>query len=142
MTLSVSGPMFEPAESGPWRSDHGKQGAHYNIYRCKAADGMAALREMFPTGMGNELNFVLFSTSGVHGHYGTIEGAEATVARGNKDEDGEDSTPDVTFLLVHPRIVCLRYGNCEPSTAEDFAFLKQLRASSWLAVQQIGAREA
>ena len=96
------------------------------------------LREMFPKGAANYLNFVLFSTSGVHGSYCTIEKAEATVQRGNKDEDGEDYHPQVTFLVVHPRIVALRYGNCSPQTDEDFAFLKRLRLSSWKVVQTIG----
>lgn len=148
MTTKVSGPMFEPAMSGVWeakeclrcRSREG--GAHYNQYTCRDANGMEGLRTMFPDGEANELNFVLFSTSGVHGMYTTIEEAEVAVARGNKDEDGEAWEPSVTFLIVHPRIVCLRYGNCQPQTPEDFAFLKKLRASSYVAVQGIGAPPA
>lgn len=89
-------------------------------------DGMAALREMFPNGEANGLNFVLFSTSGVHGTYATIEAVEDKPAIG------------LTFLIVQPRIVGLKYGNCEPKTPEDFAFLKKLRASSWRAVATIG----
>ena len=143
----LSGPMFEPSETMFWQASdcmrcrHRKEGAHYNIFNVRGVNGMAALREMFPNGDANELNFVLFSTSGVHGTYGTIEDAEAIVARGFKDEDGDESHPSVTFLLVHPRIVCLRYGNCEPTTADDFAFLKRLRSTSWAAVLTIGAKE-
>ena len=44
----------------------------------------------------------------------------------------------VTFVIVQPRIVTLRYGNCEPITPDDFAFLKKLRESSWAAVREIG----
>ena len=140
--------MFEPAKSHFWQSvscdrcRQRREGAHYNTFGVtRDADGMDALRHMFPDGTANEMNFVLFSTSGVHGMYTTIEEAEAIVLRGNKDEDGEDYEPHVTFLIVHPRIVCLRYGNCEPRTADDFAFLKGLRASSLAAVQTIGAPE-
>ena len=136
--MTVSGPMFEPANWGAWRSIHKKDGAHYNIFDCRNAQGMAALRDFFPDAKAGELNFVLFSTSGVHGTYSTIEDAEADIARGFKNEDGEDTTPSVTFLVVQPRIVCLRYGNCEPRTTEDIAFLKALRASSLAAVQEIG----
>lgn len=99
---------------------------YYGVMRL-IGDGMAALRELFPSGDADDLNFVLFSTSGVHGTYCTIEAAEADPAIG------------VAFLVVHPRIVGLRYGNCEPKTNEDFAFLKRLRASSLGAVSTIGA---
>lgn len=125
-----------------WRPLHHKESGHYNTFASTPYNGMRGLREMFPDGEANELNFVLFSTSGVHGSYGTIEDAEADFARGNKDEDGDDTTPTVTFLVVHPRIVTLRYGNCEPQNAEDFAYLKKLRESSWKAVQMIGRAES
>jgi hypothetical protein len=144
MTTTVSGPMFEPARSTFWEAvtcsscRRGRDGAHYNTFGCRDTDGMAALRAMFASGEADEYNAVLFSTSGVHGMYTTIEEAEADWLRGNKDEEGEPSTPHVTFLIVHPRIVCLRYGNCEPRSAEDFAWLKHLRASSWAVLGQIG----
>ena len=129
--------MFEAAESGSWRSIHQKSGAHYNTYACKGEDGMAALREFFPDGQANEMNAVLFSTSGVHGTYGTIEEAALELETG-VDEEGEPADPSVTFLVVQPRIVCLRYGNCRPRTADDIAFLKTLRATSRTALQSIG----
>lgn len=98
---------------------------YYGVMRLTGG-GMEALRALFPEGKADDLNFVLFSTSGVHGTYCTIEAAEAEGL-------------DVTFLVVQPRIVGVRYGNCEPKTPEDFAFLKRLRASSYEAVQSIGA---
>ena len=130
--------MFEPAQSGFWKSTHDNEGAHCNTFGCRDESGMAALRKFFPDGQANDMNLVLFSTSGVHGTYGTIEEAEADIARGNKNEDGEEITPHVTFLIVQPRIVCLRYGNCEPKTADDIAFLKMLRETSWKATADIG----
>lgn len=104
------------------------ESAHYSIMRL-ARDGnaMSALREMFPNAQADELNAVLFSTSGVHGTYCTIEACEAGDVR------------DVTFVIVHPRLVALRYGNCEPKTPDDFAFLKKLRATSHAALATIGA---
>lgn len=147
MTTFVSGPMFKPATSTFWdavkchQCRRGREGGHYNTFGCRDKNGMAALRAMFPIGEADDLNVVLFSTSGVHGMYTTIEEAEAGVLRGNKDEEGEDWTPHVTFLIIHPRIVCLRYGNCEPQTPEDFAWLKHLRASSWKALAEIGREE-
>jgi hypothetical protein len=142
--MTVSGPMFEQAESINWKSVEcqrcraGQTGAHYNTFSVRDAQGMAGLRAMFPSGKADSMNVALFSTSGVHGTYTTIEEAEAGWRRGNKDEDGEDWTPHVTFLIIHPRIVCLRYGNCAPQSADDFEFLKRLRASSWQALAEIG----
>lgn len=137
--MTFSGPLFEPAENGPWQSVHGKTGGHYNTFACRGdVEGMAALREFFPEGEANDLNFVLFSTSGVHGGYSTIEEEEA--AHGKIDEDGVH-VARVTFLIVQPRLATVRYGNCKPNTPDDFAFLKKLRASSWAVVPTIGAPE-
>lgn len=119
--------MDEETQPRYWRALHGESG-HYNITALISDEyGMDALRAMFPAGGAsvNEINFVLFSTSGVHGTYGTIEWAER-----------EQSS--VTFLIVHPRLVSLRYGNATPETPEDFEFLKDLRAASWREIAQIG----
>lgn len=91
-------------------------GGHYSINRAR--DGMDLLRLVFPDGEANEMNICLFSTSGVHGTYRTIEEEEADPGCG------------VTFVIVHPRLVTMQYGNVEPKTKEDFAFLKKLRQSS------------
>lgn len=99
--------------------------AHYSVMKCVGSE-IGALREMFPDAKADDLNFVLFSTSGVHGTYMTIEEAEA-------------KKTDVTFVIVHPRLVSMRYGNVQPQTPDDWRFLKELRRSSWEAVQQIGA---
>jgi hypothetical protein len=108
--------------------------AHYSVMSLINPDsGMDALREMFPDAEANDLNAVLFSTSGVHGTYCTIEAVEEDLAR--VDRDGPR---DVTFLIVHPRLVSLRYGCCEPKTADDIDFLKRLRKSSHAALSGIG----
>jgi hypothetical protein len=132
MAAVFSGPMFERAASGLFESVYKKDGAHYNIFDAK---GLAAIRQIFPEGQADEMNFCLFSTSGVHGNYNTIEKAE----RAFKKKKHEDWECDITFLIVQPRIVCLRYGNCRPESEADFAYLKKLRASSHKVVQKIGA---
>lgn len=129
----------EEKEESYWRPlDDTLLSAHYSIVELKHEKyGMDALRAMFPEGKANSLNFVLFSTSGVHGTYATIELVEAEAYAGSSQKD-EDICRSVTFLIVHPRLVCLRYGNCEPKTKDDFAFLKKLRASSHAVVAKIG----
>jgi hypothetical protein len=108
----------------PGRDDN----PYYSVLRL-VGDGMEALRQLFPTGEADELNAVLFSTSGVHGTYCTIEAVEA---------GGDDVPSDVTFCVIQPRIVCMRYGNVTPITPEDFAFLKRLRETSSKALAGIG----
>lgn len=111
-------------------------GAHYSIIGLeRGVDGTQALRTMFPDAKANDMNFVLFSTSGVHGTYNLIEEAERFLS-GDQEACGE-----VTFLIVHPRLVCLRYGVCRPQNQDDIDFLKRLRASSHTAVAGIVFRE-
>lgn len=98
--------------------------SHYSIHQIKG-DALETLQGIFPDAKADEMNFCLFSTSGVHGTYTTIE--EGLV------EDFE-----VTVLVVHPRLVCLKYGTVRV-TAENVAYLKALRASSWAVVPSIGA---
>lgn len=127
---------------------HRKDGAHYNIWNISGG-GMAGLREMFPDGDANELNFVLFSTSGVHGTYTTIEEIEQSLMEYGQrpaflSDGDEGEIPDdwhgtsLTVTIYHPRIIGVGYGNVEVSI-EDIPFLKKLRESSWQAVLNIGA---
>lgn len=109
--------------------------AHYSIMRKMAnVGGMDALRAMFPDAGTDELNFVLFSTSGVHGTYNTIEEAERFL----KGED-PDGIAEITFVIVHPRLVSMRYGTCSPENQDDIDYLKRLRESSYKSVLAIGA---
>ena len=108
--------------------------AHYSVMRKQSEiEGMDALRGMFPDAKADELNFILFSTSGVHGTYNAIEEAEKFL----KGEDPEGYS-EVTFVIVHPRLVAMRYGVCNPANQDDINYLKQLRASSHEAVAGIG----
>ena len=148
--MKLSGPIFEPAEQGYWKSIYGKDGAHYNIFaigpdhRVDAEEeqhSIQALRDFFEDGKADELNFCLFSTSGVHGLYATIEEVEKWIQCDCPEEWGDDMVDCITFLIVQPRTVTLRYGNVYPRTQDDIYFLKRLRQSSWDAIQQIGAPE-
>jgi hypothetical protein len=89
--------------------------------------GLAALKALFPTGEADEMNFVLFSTAGVHGSYRTLEHEQKAPGAG------------VTFMVIQPRLVLTRYGVVYPTSEEDFAFLKKLRATSWEAMTDIGS---
>jgi hypothetical protein len=114
-----------------WQPLIHKESAHYSLMRlANCESSMDALKAMFPDAKADEMNFVLFSTSGVHGTYQTIEEEEA------------DPGVGVTFAIVHPRLVAMRFGNAYPKTPEDFDFLKALRQSSWDAMAAIGRPRA
>lgn len=106
---------------------------YYKVQRAEG-DGMNLLRLLFPDGKANDMNMVLFSTSGVHGSYLSIEQVERNV----RQQTQEDDDYKVTFLVLHPRIVSMKYGNCRPRSPEDFQFLKDLRATSIAALSMIG----
>ncbi len=108
----------------------GNSGDHYSIMQRKDAEfnGMAALRECFPNGIANEMNFVLFSTSGIHGSYTTIEEASSEMER----------EPEITFQIIQPRIVCIKYGTCKPESQKDLDYLSKLRKSSHEVIAKIG----
>lgn len=128
---TLSGPMFEGSTSNYWESIHHKSGGHYNNFGCRFPDGMEALKAFFPDAKASEYNLCLFSTSGVHGTYATIEEVEENL-------EYDEEINDVTFLIVQPRICTVRHGNCTPKTPEEFEFLKNLRQSSWEEFQKIG----
>jgi len=112
-----------------------KDSAYYSVIRKKShIDGMYALRTMFPDAEADGMNFVLFSTSGIHGTYNTIEEAELYLC-GRSDKNGFS---EITFLIIHPRLVSLRYGVCEPKNQDDIDYLKKLRKSSFDVIVNIG----
>lgn len=100
-------------------------GNHYSIN--KAIDSMGLLRAVFPDGKADTMSFCLFSTSGIHGSYKTIEEYET-----ENDESG------ITFIIVQPRMVRLQYGVVSPESYDDIEFLKKIRESSKDAIKLIG----
>jgi hypothetical protein len=83
--------------------------------------GMDTLRSLFPDGEANNLNFVMFSTSGTHGSYLTIEECAASL--------DTDEPEKLTVLVIQPRVVRMLYGEVEIAH-EDVPFLLKLRESS------------
>lgn len=121
--------------------------SYYSINKIKENEAMDFLKGLFPEGEANELNFCLFSTSGIHGHYCTIEDGEEQLSLLQKDDEEskekyyqqhEDGKPNVTFLVICPRIIRISYGNVPIENKEDVEYLKKLRASSTAAASKIG----
>lgn len=132
----LRGAMFEPAIN-EWReSVHKKSGAHYNVYAFNGRPLKSG--EFLKMGfVPDHLNFFLFSTSGVHGSYFTLE--EIETAWDITDQDADDyEGREITVLLVQPRTVTLTYGNIEIESLEHLQVLKTIRALSWAVVADIG----
>lgn len=111
-----------------WEGVNGEDKGCYCVMRLlDSKQGLAALKALFPAGEADAMNFVLFSTSGVHGSYRTIE------------EEQEKPGVGVTFVVTHPRLVAMRYGIVFPESEEDFTFLKKLRATSQETMVNIGS---
>jgi hypothetical protein len=47
----------------------------------------------------------------------------------------------LTFLVVQPRIVGMKFGTCTMRDADDIAWAKRMRSLSIAAVAKIGATE-
>lgn len=99
----------------------------YGVAKINPDDGMALLREIFPDGEANPLNFVMFSTSGVHGSYLDIEDVEKSLKTSEPQK--------LTILIVRPRTVFMQYGEIIVKNG-DIRYLKKLRNSSRKAMRQ------
>lgn len=106
---------------------------HYEV-RWGANDDkteMNVLRSFFPTCAPDKMNFVLFSTNGIHGSPITIEDIERDLTLTDQEiGDPEERATDLTYLVVQPRLVVLVYGVCQPQNQADINWLKKLRAES------------
>jgi hypothetical protein len=97
----------------------------------RGINAVKALKMLFPEGIANRDNFVMFSTGGVNGNYTTIEEYENV-------EDRNEREVGISFVIIQPRILLMRYGNVHPMLPEDYEYLKKLRQSSWEQMGNIG----
>lgn len=91
---------------------------------------MQEIRELFPNGIADELNWLFVGTSGVHGSYNKIDDVEY-ILRGEDPE--EEPLPNgralITVLIVHPRRCVLRWGEVQVNM-EDLNYLRKLVRST------------
>lgn len=98
----------------------GKHMEHYTMYKFSA---IGVLQEMFPESTCDSMNWVIFSTSGVHGTYTTLDDIE---------RDGEGR---LTVTILQPRKISIAYGEIEV-TKEDVPFLRKLAQSTLQAFKE------
>jgi hypothetical protein len=111
--------------------------AHYTISQIKTMDEIRQFWGDDPK--PNELNWMIGSTSGVHGSYATLDQIEACF----KDEcdcPDDEKTDDYhhrqefTVLICRPRLVALTYGSI-PVTLEELPYLRTIITRSLQAIQ-------
>ena len=141
--MTLSGPLLEKS-CDLMENIHKEQGAHYSIWSVRKGKEMETLKLFFPDGEADEMNFILFSTSGIHGSYALIEDIKNSLNKyGDKNSEElyslEDyQSPYLTGLIVQPRLVCMRYFGEMKVNLEDIPYLKKLRDSSFKAISKIG----
>lgn len=129
-----------PKETSNWRLVAGqtKTGNRRTIWGIKDPDySMRSLRKKFPLesegdGIDRD-NVILFSTSGSHATYMTLEESQGLYEHGKRGEDIE-----VAFLIIHPRILSFQFGCVRPESLEDYEYLLRLRDDSHATLALIG----
>lgn len=105
---------------------------HYSIEGIRT-DGMDYLLNFFNSDdIPDHLNLVFFSTEGIHGSATTIEDVE------NRIRNNTEGSRDITFLILQPARVSVKYGVCTPVTMDHIHFLKRIRAASHEHISKIG----
>lgn len=97
--------------------------------------GMDLLKQIFPTGKADFMNFCIFSTSGVHGYYSVIE--EMNFKGGPRTNQHDSNFDLLTVQIIQPRLVKFYYGTIEVRR-RDIEWLKVLRQTSWDVMHNLG----
>lgn len=99
-----------------------KMGGHYSQNHIEDDDAWELLKGVFHDKTEYSMNWLFLSTSGVHGTYTKLDGLDEV--REEMREEGDDSPPTVTFLLLKPRLVQVCYGNVPIRNDDDIQWLK------------------
>lgn len=92
---------------------------HYEVKQMKSIEDV---REIFDDldDISWDMNWLFLSTSGVHGSYISLDDLESW----DETEEGYEWPRFITILIVHPRLVVIRYGEIliQP---EDVPYLRE-----------------
>lgn len=95
---------------------------HYAVFQ--SFEDISDLRELFPEGKADEMNWVFLSTSGVHGSYTTLDELES-----DPDFLDDDGKMRITVLVLHPRLCSIVYGEMRFERG-DIPYLRGLARST------------
>lgn len=100
------------------------------MYNTIEIRSIQEIKELFPNGVANELNWLLCSTSGIHGSYTSIEDAEYVIRGENpKVQPLLNGKTYITVLIIQPRLCVLKWGEVQVGM-EDLNYLRKLVRSS------------
>lgn len=93
-------------------------------YKYEKLDSFKDVRDIFPKGKCNDLNWFFLGHGGVHGGYMTLPELE----RGTWEDGRPMEQLTANCLIVHPRLVVIRAGEVG-ITREDLPFIRSLLES-------------
>lgn len=100
------------------------------MYEVQEITSIQEVRQLFPNGFADELNWLLCSTSGIHGSYLTLDELEYII-RG--EDPNNPPLPNgkwyITILIIFPRRVTMLYGEIMIGL-EDIQYLRKLVRST------------
>lgn len=100
------------------------QWPHYEIQRLETLEDLWGC---FPDDKADEMNWLVLSTSGVHGSCATLDGLL-------EKWDDQEYVNAITVLVIQPRLVVLRYGELELHDHEGVERLRRIVTSSVSAI--------
>lgn len=93
-------------------------------YQVKKLNGMEDLKECFPNGQADDLNWCFIGLSGVHGSYMKLDDLNP----GYRNEEGDYQ--QITVIVFRPRTVVALYGEVKVKSKKDEEFLRGLAEST------------
>lgn len=97
---------------------------HYKVQQLESLDH---LKEIFKNG-ADELNWLVASTSGIHGGYTKLDDIEQTWELDPEDE--KSNGKHITLLVIQPRLCVLKYGEIQIHDKEDIKWLRGIISQS------------
>lgn len=102
----------------------------WDAYEVQEIRSMRDIKESFPDGEADGLNWLFCSTAGRHGSYKSLDEIE-TIIRGTHPTTApfENGKYTATVMIVHPRLCTVKYGEIQVGLS-DVALLRRLVSST------------
>lgn len=102
----------------------------WDAYEIQEIRSMRDVKESFPGGKADRLNWIFCSTAGRHGSYKTLDEIENIIrGKDEKTRPFDNGKYTATILIVHPRLCIMKYGEIQVGLS-DISLLRRLIASS------------
>lgn len=98
----------------------------WDSYEVQEIRSMRDVKESFPNGVADHLNWLFCSTAGRHGTYKTLDEVESIIrGQDEKTRPFDNGKYTATVMIVHPRLCIVKYGEIQVGLS-DLTFLRRL----------------